>query len=415
MVFLHLRAYSKFLLVYFLICNGILIGQEQEDKKFDETTEEILIFRTSPGIELEAEGFFKFQVSTFSPILVVKVNGFAQMVATDKDWAEFEIPFYLEKGKNLFKVFVQTKKSQKEKEFIVKYEPQKIKNFKPPPLKGVLLLGYTNSNNVLNAADSNSKTSASKYDLLLSLGYSYALNQESDLNLSAVIKFDHYPDRSLVKEEVLFRQFSTDYMHNNILGLNLNSGIGQTVVSLKNVDSSDPYKAGEFSKDLQSIYFFLALKKQWGDFSGNFKIQTDSQDKMNTDSEDGTLMLTSLGSKMNLEKFRINARLDSKSTTFKDSTKDYESTTIDAGTIYSWTPWVFSLNYNNFDQKYKKPDASTNVILKIKKDEINSDVKYAFGMSSILGTAIKQIKQSSSDSSRSYSETQIVLQYIWMF
>ena len=127
MVFLHLRAYSKFLLVYFLICNGILIGQEQEDKKFDETIEEILIFRTSPGIELEAEGFFKFQVSTFSPILVVKVNGFAQMVTIDKDWAEFEIPFYLDREKNLFTVFVQTKTSQKEKQFIVNYKPKKKK------------------------------------------------------------------------------------------------------------------------------------------------------------------------------------------------------------------------------------------------------------------------------------------------
>ena len=415
MFFLHLRAFTKFLLVYFLFCNLILNAQEEEKKTFNEANEEILIFRTSPGIELETEGFFKFQVSTFSPILVVKVNGFAQMVAADKDWAEFEIPFYLEKGKNLFKVFVQTIKSQKEKEFIVKYEPPNIKELKPPPLKGVILLGYTNSNNILNVEDGSSKTSSSKYDLLLSLGYSFELNQESDLNLSAVVKFDHYPDRSLVKEEVLFRQFSTDYIHKNILGLNLNSGIGQTVVSLKNVNSSDPYKAGEFSKDLQSIFFFIAAKKQWGDFSGNFKIQTDSQDKMNTDLEDGTLMLTSLGSKMNLEKFRINGRLDSKSTTFKDSTKDYESTTIDVGTVYSLTPWIFTLNYNNFDQKYKKPDASTNVILIIKKDEITSDVKYAFGMSSILGTAFKQIKQSSNDSSRSYSENQILLQYIWMF
>ncbi len=96
MFYLHLRAFTKFFLVYFFICNGMLNAQEVANKKSNEVDEEILIFRTSPGIELEAEGFFKFQVSTFSPILVVKVNGFAQMVADEKDWAEFEIPFYLE-------------------------------------------------------------------------------------------------------------------------------------------------------------------------------------------------------------------------------------------------------------------------------------------------------------------------------
>ena len=141
MFYLHLRVFAKILLVFIIFGSGFLNAQTEEAKKNDEVGDEILIFRTSPGIELEAEGFFRFQVSTFSPILVVKVNGFAQMVANDKDWAEFEIPFYLEEGKNLFKVFVQTKDSLKEKEFVVKYEPVKKKNVTPPPLKGVLLLG----------------------------------------------------------------------------------------------------------------------------------------------------------------------------------------------------------------------------------------------------------------------------------
>ena len=34
----------------------------------------------------------------FSPILVVKVNGFAQMVKENADWAEFELPYFLKPG-----------------------------------------------------------------------------------------------------------------------------------------------------------------------------------------------------------------------------------------------------------------------------------------------------------------------------
>jgi len=415
MFYLHLRVFAIVWLIIIIFGIGFLNGQTVGDQKTAEISDEILIFRTSPGIELEAEGFFRFQVSTFSPILVVKVNGFAQMVTHEKDWAQYEIPFYLEKGRNLFTVFVQTETSQKEKEFIVKYEPQKRKVKTPPPLKGVVMIGQTNSDNILNVEDGNSKTSSSKYDILVSVGYSFNLNRESDVSLSAVLKFDHYPNRSLIAEEVLFRQFSTDYRHRNLLGLNINSGIGQNVISLKNVNSSDPYKAGEFSIDVQSLFLFFSASKKWGDFSGSFKVQTDSQDKIKNDSEDGTLTLSSLGSKMRWGKFRINAGLDSKSTTFKDPLKDYESTTIETGGTFSWIPWVFGLNYNNFDQKYKKPDVVTNVILQIKKDEISTDAKYAFSNSNIFGLALKRIKQASNDSSRSYSESQVSFQYIWMF
>ena len=337
------------------------------------------------------------------------------MVTSGKDWAEIEIPFYLEKGKNLFTVFVQTETNQKEKEFIVKYNPQKRMEITPPPFKGVLMIGQTNSDNILNVEDGNTKSSSTKYDFLLSVDYSFVLNLESDVSLNAVLKFDHFPNRSLATEEVLFRQFSSDYRHKNLLGLNIKSGIGQNVISLKSVNSSDPYKAGEFSKDVESLFFFLSVSKEWGDFSSTFKIQMDIQDKKKIDSEDGNLLLSSLNSKMRWDKLRINATLDSRSTTFKDSMKDYETTTIGTGGTYSWTPWVFGLNYKNSDQKYKKPDLVTNVILRIKKDEISTDGKYAFSNSTIFGGALKQIKQDSNDSSRSYTENQISLQYIWMF
>ena len=277
------------------------------------------------------------------------------------------------------------------------------------------MLGQTNSNNILNVEDGNSKTSSTKYDVLLSIAYSFVFSEVSDLSLNMVLKFDHYPNRSLVKEEVLFRQFSTDYRRRNVFGINLNTGLGQNVISLKSVDSSDPYKAGEFSKDLQSIFLFLTASKKWGDFSSTFRIQTDSQDKTKNDSEDGTLILTSLSSKMIWDSFRINARLDSKSTTFNDSMKDYESTTIDLGATYSLSSLVFGLNYNNFGQKYKKPDVATNEVLQIKKDQISIDFNYAFSISTIFGSSIKQIKQDSNESSRSYGENQFLLKYIWLF
>ena len=84
---------SIFLGVFlFFVCLDSTKGQTADDQGVQDTEEEILIFRTSPAKSAYAEGVFSFQVSAFSPILVVKVNGFAQMVTENADWAEFELP-----------------------------------------------------------------------------------------------------------------------------------------------------------------------------------------------------------------------------------------------------------------------------------------------------------------------------------
>ena len=404
-------------LVWFIIFMGTALKAQTEDKaQNSETPEEILIFRTSPGKESQAEGWFRFQVSSFSPLLVVKVNGFAQMVTEDADWAEYEIPYFLKKGKNLFKIFVQTKTGEREQEFIVTYEPVVKKRKTPPPLNGIVMFGQTNSDNILSTQEGNTKTSAAKNDLLLSAAYAFGLNEESAVSLNVVLKFDRHQNRSLVAEEVLFRQFSTEYRHKNLLGLDFNTGLGQSVISLKDANPTNPYKAGEFKEDVQSLFIYVGGKKRWGrTFSGNLKIQFDSQNKVKTDSEDGTLTLASLGAKMRWYDFRFLSSVDSRSTKFKDSSKDYQSTLIDAGATYSWTPWVFGLNFQNSNQQYKNVDPATNLVLQNKKDKLTVNCKYAFSRSTIVGADYKQIKQTSNDALRAYIENQMLLQYMWLF
>ena len=416
MYYLHLRAFVFLWLFVFMVGINSINAQTNENEQSSEVPEEILIFRTSPGKEELAEGWFRFQVSTFSPIMVIKVNGFAQMVTEDADWAEIEVPYYLKTGKNLFTIFVQTETGQSEQEFIVTYEPQKKERKKPPPLNGVVMFGQTNSDNILSAQEGKLKTSASKNDLLLSAAYAFELNEESAVSINAVLKFDRHQNRSLAAEEVLFRQFSTEYRHKNLLGLDLKTGLGQSVISVKDAIPSDPKKAGEFRQDLQSLFFFVDSKKHWGSkFSGSLKIQIDSQNKVKTNSEDGSLTLASLGAKMRWEDFRFQARIDSQSTQFEDTNKDYQSTLINVNTIYSWTPWVFGFNFQNNDKQYQNPDPASNLVLQNKKDEMTLNFKYSFSSSTLAGADLKQIKQASNDETRSYKANQITVQYIWMF
>ena len=405
------------ILLWVLVFLGTsLEAQTNENEENTESAQKILIFRTSPGKESRAEGWFRFQVSAFSPLLVVKVNGFAQMISKDADWAEYEIPYFLKQGKNLFTIFVQTKTGEREEEFIVSYEPPEKKTKVAPPLNGVIMFGQTNSDNILSAQEGSSTTSAAKNDLLLSGAYAFEINDESAVSLSAVLKFDRHQNRSLVAEEVLFMQFGTEYRHKNLLSLDFSSGLGQSVISLKEANPTNPYKAGEFSEDVQSLFLFISAKKSWGrQFSGSLKIQLDSQNKVTTDSEDGNLTLISLGAKSRWDEFRFQGRLDSKSTALKDSSKDYQTTVLDAGVSYSWTPWVFGLNYQNMNQQYANADPATNVVLQNKKDEMSLNCKYSFSNSTIVGGDLKQIKQSSNDATKAYQANQFTMQYIWMF
>ena len=416
MYYQHLRYFVLFIVLLIILGTNSVKAQTNESEQSSESSKEILIFRTSPGKEIWAEGWFSFQVSSFSPLLVVKVNGFAQMVKEDADWAEYEIPFYLKKGKNLFKIFVQTKTGQREQVFIVTYEPVEKKRKSSPPLDGIVMLGQTNSDNILNVQESKTKTSAVKNDLLLSGSYAFGINKESVFALNAVFKFDRHQNRSLVGEEVLFRQFGSEYRHKNLLSFEFSAGLGQNVISLKDVDSAGTYNTGEFKENIRSFYLSVGGKKSWGrNFSISLKIQLDSQDKVKTDTEDGNLTLVSLGAKSRWENFRFQGRLDSKSTSLKDFTKDYQSTLLDTGASYSWTPWVFSLNYQNMNQQYKNSDLANNLVMQIKKDEMSLNCKYSFSNSTIIGGDLKQIKQSSNDTTKVYQANQFTMTYIWMF
>ena len=125
--------------------------------------------------------------------------------------------------------------------------------------------------------------------------------------------------------------------------------------------------------------------------------------------------MASLGAKIRWEEFRFQALGDSRSTKFEEASKDYQSTLIDAGTSYLWTPWIFGLNFKNNNQQYKNTDPSTNQVLQNKKDEVSVKCKYSFSSSTVVSADLKQIKQASNDATRAYKENQVTLQYIWMF
>ena len=175
----------------------------------------------------QSDGVFVVEVSAFEPFLVVKVNGFAQMVRPGSDWQVFEVPYQLKPGDNEFVVFVQTKNSEKQEAFTVTYTTQEMKEekLKIDPLSLAFVLGYTQSDNMLQANKLTTKKPAGRLDAVLISGYRYKLMANAGLSLKFLLKTDRQLDRTLSNRETGYRKLALEYDHQRLWGTNLTTGL----------------------------------------------------------------------------------------------------------------------------------------------------------------------------------------------
>ena len=327
------------------VSSGSLEGLEdlstlQQSEADRELLKEIQIIRLSPGIIKKPEGLLRFQVSAFSPILAVKVNGYAQMVSPGTDFMEYEVPYQLLPGANQFEVFVQTRDAEYRQIILLTYEPpQSIKPRAPLPVDLIIILGETYSDNMLLVPEGSTKRSASKNDLLLSLSYHLNFSEVQKGSMKGLLKIERQKDRSLASQEILFRQFSLEYQDRDLWGFSLSSGLGQNVISSKSSTSS--VKSGEFIKSSESLFLFGSGEKKIGKNSSfHMKMQLEMQNKVATDSEDGTLTQIYLDGKTSFFGIRLTGGLQNTSSAFKDPVSNYQTSVYDLGIQYPWASWI---------------------------------------------------------------------------
>ena len=387
---------------------------QQEDVD-PEKLKEIQIIRLSPGIVKKPEGQLRFQVSAFSPILAVKVNGYAQMIRPGLDFMEYEVPYQLLPGDNTFEIFVQTRDAEIRQPILLTYNPpQTIQPREPLPVDLVLILGQVQSDNMLLAPESSTKRSASKNELLLSLSYHFPLGKIQKLFFKGLLKIDRQQNRSLASQEILFRQFGLDYQDRDLWGVSFTSGLGQNVISSK----SDSVSSGSegFVKTSESLFLFGSAENKFGKSTSlHTKLQLEMQNKVTTDSEDGTLNHFYLDGKTTLFGIRFNGGLQNSSSGFKETVKNYQTSVFKIGIQYPWDSWIFGFQFRTSDQKYKELDPASKIIPQHKQDLISLQSKYSFSKNMIGDLTLNQTKKASNDASKVYQESQLALQLIMVY
>ena len=387
---------------------------QQEDVD-SEKLKEIQIIRLSSGVVKKPEGQLRFQVSAFSPILAVKVNGYAQMIRPGLDFMEYEVPYQLLPGDNTFEIFVQTRDAEIRQPILLTYNPpQIIKPREPLPVDLVLILGQVQSDNMLLVPESSTKRSASKNELLLSLSYHFPLGKIQKLFFKGLLKIDRQQDRSLASQEILFRQFGLDYQDRDLWGVSFISGLGQNVISSKS-DSSSSSSEG-FVKTSESLFLFGSTENKFGKSTSlHTKLQLEMQNKVTTDSEDGTLNHFYLDGKTTFLGIRFNGRLQNSSSAFKETVKNYQTSVYKMGIQYPWESWIFGFQFRSSDQKYKELDPASQIIPHHKQDLISLQSKYSFTKTMIGDLTLNQTKKASNDASKAYQESQLALQLIMVY
>ena len=387
---------------------------QQEDVD-PEKLKEIQIIRLSPGIVKKPEGQLRFQVSAFSPILAVKVNGYAQMIRPGLDFMEYEVPYQLLPGDNTFEIFVQTRDAEIRQPILLTYNPpQTIQPREPLPVDLVLILGQVQSDNMLLVPESSTKRSASKNELLMSLNYHFPLGKIQKLFFKGLLKIDRQQDRSLASQEILFRQFGLDYQDRDLWGVSFISGLGQNVISSK----SDSVSSGSegFVKTSESLFLFGSTENKFGKSTSlHTKLQLEMQNKVTTDSEDGTLNHFYLDGKTTLFGIRFNGGLQNSSSGFKETVKNYQTSVFKMGIQYPWESWIFGFQFRTSDQKYKELDPASQIIPQHKQDLISLQSKYSFTKTMIGDLTLNQTKKASNDASKAYQESQLALQLIMVY
>lgn len=403
-----------------MVITLVLMGSLQNRLLAQQTTEvmgETLIMQTSSTKVEQSDGVFVVEVSAFEPFLVVKVNGFAQMVRPGSDWQVFEVPYQLKPGDNEFVVFVQTKNSEKQEAFTVTYTTQEMKEEQEQidPLSLAFVLGYTQSENMLQANAQTTKKPAARLDAILISGYRYTLLANAGLSLKFLLKADHQLDRSLSHRETGYRKLSLEYDHQRLWGTNLTTGLGQSVFSLKGTDTTKPSTLGEFQASTRSVFLFAGVDVPFaGNYVASVKIQLDMQTGQSAGNA-GTVTASDLELRMRFGGFYTKIGADQKSGAFKDASNNTSSSTTKASARMTWDSWTPHLSYQSYNQKYLQPNAVTGLQVQNRRNTSSFGVKYRWSESLLLDLYAKQIDVSSSEALNAYSENQVAAQIMWSY
>ena len=178
-----------------------------------EEESEILIFSLSPEKVEEQQGVLQIQISTFSPIEKIIVDGKPHKFPKAASLVWLKIPYKLKPGVNIFKVYVKTKFGEARKIIRTIYEtPELLKKAKlGDSFQLITILSGVTKDNIEKVEDNSSKSKAFSTSILFVPSYRFDLFDDSSIFLRGVLMGDQHHNGEYASKKVLFKQASIEW------------------------------------------------------------------------------------------------------------------------------------------------------------------------------------------------------------
>ena len=198
-------------ILLFLLLFLFLLSPQSAWSAEDEA--EILIFSLSPEKVEEQQGVLQIQISTFSPIEKIIVDGKPQKFPKAASLVWLKIPYKLKPGVNIFKVYVKTKFGEARKIIRIIYEtPELLKKAKlGDSFQLITILSGVTKDNIEKVEDNSSKSKAFSTSILFVPSYRFDLFDDSSIFLRGVLMGDQHHNGEYASKKVLFKQASIEW------------------------------------------------------------------------------------------------------------------------------------------------------------------------------------------------------------
>lgn len=178
----------------------------------------ILIFSTShsndsPTLLYNATGTLTVEISTFTPIVELAVNGEPKTVNGDTRM-KLDIPYRLKKGTNRFEIYVQTEETDSRKAYVLEYEPKKeaAKGKKEKaPFQLLAVIGLQISNNAAQVSED--EEGAQKLIVTLIPIYRLDLQGDSKVEFKGTLLREKFLDSDFASKELVYTKLEAGWLN----------------------------------------------------------------------------------------------------------------------------------------------------------------------------------------------------------
>jgi len=384
-----------------------------------EDESEILIFSLSPEKVEEQQGVLQIQISTFSPIEKIIVDGKPHKFPKAASLVWLKIPYKLKPGVNIFKVYVKTKFGEARKIIRTIYEtPELLKKAKlGDSFQLITILTGVTKDNIDKAEDNKSK--AFSTSILFVPSYRFDLFDDSSIFLRGVLMGDQHHNGEYASKKVLFKQASIEWEERESWAGVLTLSLGTNEAGTRDVpESTDPRDSlsKKYKRATRDNVYTLKAKQELGEGT-TWNWQIDRKKKLvegsNDDSGNSTTLTAGYVTPIFGVKTTFGGTLED--TNLNGEYKDTEAKKAKLKVDYPIPPVSLGVQYDFSQTEEKVADPSLDGKTKNRNQVYTLSLNYPAAAWCIFGLTQKHERQSSNIVGKTYKVNSTQLQVILIY